>query len=324
MSLPLFKALADETRLRLVHILLQYELSVNELVQILEIGQSRVSRHLKILTEAGLLRSRRDGLWVFYSAPAQGKKRDFLSAITPFLPKDRVMANDLNLAAQILEERSRRTKQFFNSIADDWDVLNHEVLEDFDLSAKVLEAMPGKCRVAVDLGCGTGEVLKNLLGHVDMAVGVDGSARMLDICRSRIGSKELGSGEVSLRIGELSHLPLADNEADFACINLVLHHLARPLAIFEEINRVLAPGGILFISDFIAHTDETMRERYGDHWLGFNVPDIEKALRERGFETMNNESVKVGRKMNLFLLTARRLSPASQAQKNDLITVAGK
>ena len=167
MALVYFKALSDETRLRLVHILLHYELSVNELVRILGMGQSRVSRHLKILPAAGLLTSRRDGLWVFYAATRCGEASDFLQAMGPFLHTDTAMREDLAMAAQILEERALKTRQFFNAIAEDWDELNREVLEDFDLPAAVLAAVPEGCRVAVDLGCGTGAVLERTFSPTD-------------------------------------------------------------------------------------------------------------------------------------------------------------
>ncbi|MEG6592433.1 metalloregulator ArsR/SmtB family transcription factor, partial [Desulfovibrio sp. 1188_IL3213] len=156
MALLYFKALSDETRLRLIHILLHYELSVNELVRILDMGQSRVSRHLKILTEAGLLTSRRDGLWVFYAVPRSGEEREFLRAAMPFVQADAAMRADLNMAAQMLEERALKTRQFFNAIAEDWDELNREVLGTFDLPHAVCAAIPENCGMAVDLGCGTG------------------------------------------------------------------------------------------------------------------------------------------------------------------------
>lgn len=306
MSITIFKALADGTRLRLVHILFQYELSVNELVQIMGVGQSRVSRHLKILTEAALLRSRRDGLWVFYSVPPTGIGAEFLKSVINFFPPTQQMENDLKLAAQILEERSRKARQFFNSIAEDWDNLNHEVLQDFDLASCVKKAVPDWCKVAVDLGCGTGEVLKSLRTMVKTVIGVDGSARMLDMCRTRISSNEIANGEVSLRIGELSHLPLADHEADFACINLVLHHLARPLEIFSEIHRILTPDGILFVTDFLSHNDEGMRTLYGDHWLGFQLQEVKAALHNNGFEPIQTDLQAVGRNLNLFMISARQ------------------
>lgn len=304
MALQYFKALSDETRLRLVHILLHYELSVNELVRILDMGQSRVSRHLKILTEAGLLTSRRDGLWVFYATPHAGEERDFLLSVTPFIHADAAMRADLNMAAQMLEERALKTRQFFNAIAEDWDELNREVLGAFDLPDAVCAAVPKNCGMAVDLGCGTGAVLARMLPLARGVIGVDGSARMLEICRRRFTPEDLADDRVSLRIGELSHLPLRDQEADFACINLVLHHLSDPLHGLREIRRIVAPGGRLFVADFLRHSDETMRNRYGDRWLGFDEDNLAADLKSVGFSTLTCTRQPVDRGLTLLILTA--------------------
>ncbi len=173
------KALADDTRLRLAYILWHYELSVNELVGLLNMGQSRVSRHLKILSDAGLLQARRDGLWVFYKAVEEGENKEFLSSIFSYLSKD--IQNDLDVASRIIEERAIKTRQFFNSIADDWDELNKEVLGAFSLPLEVQKSVPADCDIAVDLGCGTGEVLDKLLEASGSVIGVDGSQKMLDL-----------------------------------------------------------------------------------------------------------------------------------------------
>lgn len=304
MDLLHFKALSDATRMRLVHILLHYELSVNELVRILGMGQSRVSRHLKILSEAGLVASRRDGLWVFYAAPAGGPRLAFLRAMLPFVAADAAIEDDLALAAQILEERARQTRQFFNAIADDWDELNGEVLGTFDLAAEVSAALPLGCGTAVDLGCGTGAVLHRLLPLAGALIGVDGSARMLELCRRRFLPEELAHGKVSLRIGELSHLPLRDHEADFACINLVLHHLPVLAEGLAEARRIMTQGGTLFLADFSSHQDETMRSRYGDHWLGFDEAQLLSALDKAGFAATATRREAVGRGLTLLLITA--------------------
>lgn len=305
MCLLKFKALADETRLRLVSILSSYELSVNELVQILDMGQSRVSRHLKILAEAGLLRARRDGLWVFYTAPANGANADFLKAILPFLPDSAQRQADLTHAGLMLEERARRAQQFFNAMAEKWDDLNSEILGQFDLPARVASALPACCHVAADLGCGTGAVLARICEKAELAIGVDGSSAMLELCRSRLSCPISGAPGLSLRIGELSHLPLANQEADFACLNLVLHHLPDPASAFSEIRRILAPGGTLFITDFLKHNDEAMRSRYGDHWLGFEQEELASFLTACNFRISNTEFRPVGRKLKLIMLTAR-------------------
>lgn len=214
---------------------------------------------------------------MFYAAPRAGEERDFLRAVMPFVPADAVMRADLSMAAQILEERARKTRQFFNAIAEDWDELNREVLGAFDLPEAVCAAVPQGCGTAVDLGCGTAAVLSRLLPLARGVIGVDGSARMLELCRRRFSQEDLAEGRVSLRIGELSHLPLRDHEADFACINLVLHHLSAPEEGLREIRRIMAPGGRLFVADFLRHNDETMRSRYGDRWLGFEENELATA-----------------------------------------------
>ena len=279
-----FKALSDETRLRLTYVLERYELSVNELVSILEMGQSRVSRHLKILTEAGLLSSRRDGLWVFYSS-----------------------VKDVEMAARIIEDRALKTRQFFNTIAEHWDTLSREVLGGFDLAGAVCDTMPEGCDTSVDLGCGTGIVLERMRGRARQIIGVDGSPRMLELSRRRLAGVEGEPEGVSLRIGELSHLPLRDCEADFASINMVLHHLSNPENALAEIRRVLRSGGLLVVADFDRHTQERMRLDYGDLWLGFDEATMARLLHAASFEVVSTTRYPVEQGLALNLTLARRL-----------------
>jgi ArsR family transcriptional regulator len=279
-ALQFFKALSDETRLRLLFILNRFELNVNELVKFLGMGQSRVSRHLKILSDAGLLTFRRDGLWVFYSAVSVGNGRKFIDAVASFLNLAVTASGDLALAAGIIEERAIKTSQFFNAIALDWDNMSREILGDFKLEEEILPLLPERCETAADLGCGTGAMLSCLLRKAQLVIGVDGSPSMLELARRRFAGK---SGQVSLRIGDLEHLPLADAETDFVCINLVLHHLSSPLNVLREARRVLKPSGTLVLSDFDKHSDESLRTDYGDRWLGFTVETIEDFLKKAGF-----------------------------------------
>lgn len=298
--LPVFKALADETRLRLLHVLNRYELSVNELVTILEMGQSRVSRHLKILTGAGLLTSRRDGLWVFYSAPPEGEGRKFIDAVAAFIDEDETLDSDMEMAATIIEERVRKTKQFFNAIAEDWDQLNREVIGEFDLPGAILERMP-RCKVAVDLGCGTGTLLERMLERSLNIIGVDGSPRMLELAKRRLVEDE---DRISLRIGDLEHLPLRDGEADFATINMVLHHLSHPGKSLKEIRRVLRKGGLLVLADFDKHDNEKMRADYGDRWLGFDMTNLALKLTEAGFALRQSTLHPVRNGLTIHLIVA--------------------
>lgn len=314
MTVTLFKALADETRLRLLRILLAHELSVNELVTVLEMGQSRISRHLRILTDAGLLSSRRDGLWVFYQAQQEGEHRDFLAAVEPFLQNIPEARLDKERTEHLLEERTRKSRQFFNDIAEDWDSLNDEILGDFDLAGAVCKAMPAPCRLAVDLGCGTGKVLRRMLERADGVIGVDNAPGMLEAARKTFADFSGMDDRVSLRIGELEHLPLRDQEADFASINLVLHHLHQPEKALAEIRRILSPRGLLFISDFQKHNDETMRTRYGDRWLGFDSMQLAVTLREVGFNRTTIHKQKVRKGLTVLLITSYVSSPLPQQE----------
>ncbi len=306
-TLTYFKALADETRLRLLNILYQHELSVNELVSILNMGQSRISRHLKIMSEAGLLQWRRDGLWVFYSASTSGQDAHFLKSIMPHMDGAHIQ-QDLSAALRCIEERSLKTRQFFNEIAEDWDALSNEILGDFDLSKAVQNAMPKPCKLAVDLGCGTGSVLEKIIPLAEGVVGVDGSASMLEMAKRRFDPEHMDrkNPKVSLRIGELDHLPLRDAEADFACINLVLHHLSNPLDVLQEVKRVLSTKGRLLITDFDKHDLEDMRTKYGDRWLGFTPEMLTSLVRDAGFNLVSIERKNIEKELGLLLVLAEK------------------
>ena len=300
--LAYFKALADETRLRLVRIALDHELNVNELVAVLGLAQSRVSRHLKILTDSGLLSSRRDGLRVFYSAVREEPGRSVLRAVAPLLEDDPAHEGDLARAEEAIAERAKATRRFFEKKAGDWESLKKKVLAGFDLPSRVAQGM-GPSRVAVDLGCGTGDLLATLLKKAGEVIGVDSSPRMLELARQRLAGN---GGSVSLRIGELEHLPLADGEADFAVASMALHHLSRPQKGLEEAHRVLSPGGRMMILDFEKHTNEAMRKEYGDQWLGFSEEELSGWLGRAGFRIEESTACPVGAGLTIRMVSAIR------------------
>ncbi len=297
-----FKALSDETRLRLVHVLGKYELNVNELTALLGMGQSRVSRHLKILAESGLVTARRDGLWVFYSHGVGTDADALWQGLAAFVDsEEEPFAGDVRLARKILDERDVDTRHLFNNLAEDWDRINREIMGDFDLTAALFDLMP-ECDTAVDLGCGTGVVLAGLKSKAQRLIGVDGSPRMLELARRRFSGDE----SVSLRIGELDHLPLADGEAQFACLNMVLHHLSHPDAALREIHRILASGAYLVVTDFDKHEMEAMRTEYGDRWLGFSPDEIKTILNRAGFEAEAPVGISVHQGLRVLLTRAVR------------------
>jgi ArsR family transcriptional regulator len=278
-----FKALADETRLRLVHLSLHYELNVNEIVAILGMGQSRISRHLKILTDSQLLTSRRDGLWTFYSTASEGEGFNFIQSIKYLFGTNTIFTEDLAEANRVLEKRRLEETRFFDSIAEDWEKLKNEIIGEVNLSSMILEAVPFSDTI-VDMGCGTGDLLAPLREKSRQVIGVDKSPKMLAEAKQRFSND---GKNVDLRIGDLEHLPLGDGEADLAVINMVLHHVLDPLKTFQEAFRILKKGNTFIIVDLLHHHVERMRERYGDRWLGFSITDIKKWLEKSGFSIGN-------------------------------------
>lgn len=293
-----FKALADETRLRMVNLVRRRELNVNDIVAIMGMGQSRISRHLKILTDCGLLTFRRDGLWTFYTIQKSGDGADFLQAVSYLFDREPIFQADETEAQKWLAERSRETVRFFDSIAGDWEKLKREIIGDFDLNGLILGHIPVK-GTAVDLGCGTGDLLAALIEKAERVIGVEKSPKMLEEARRRFAP---GDRRLDLRIGELEHLPLREGEADTVVTNMVLHHLPDPVLAIREVFRVIKPGGPFLIVDLVRHSEEVMRERHSDRWLGFDPEEVSAWLNKAGFTRQQIDYFDLKRGLKGFIL----------------------
>ncbi|MFP4039119.1 MAG: metalloregulator ArsR/SmtB family transcription factor [Desulfosudaceae bacterium] len=308
-----FKALSDETRLRLLNLLLHHELKVGEMVAVLEMGQSRISRHLKILVEAGLLNTIREGTWGLYLVADSGPGHDLVESIRYLFEDNDLMQADLVRAAGVIKERRLSTQRFFNTIADRWGLLKQEILGDFDLNRVILKEV-GRHSVAVDLGCGTGDLLEVMFAHAGKVIGVDSSPGMLDQARKRFNNHD---NRVEIRLGELEHLPLSDQEASLAITSLVLQYLDEPEAAIAEVSRVVRPGGCFLIADLERHQQAVLREKYGARWLGFDTEKIKQWLLNQGFDLTSVERypLKQGLAINIFQSrrqTAGASPPAAQ------------
>ncbi|MFO7838748.1 MAG: metalloregulator ArsR/SmtB family transcription factor [Desulfosalsimonadaceae bacterium] len=281
-GLQYFKALSDETRIRLLNVLLHHELKVGELVTVMEMGQSRISRHLKILGDAGLVENVREGVWGFYHIACSGPGKRFIEAVRYLFEDDPAYEKDVQRALSIIEERKRNTLRFFETIAPSWDLFKAEIVGSFNLNQAILKhAVP--CRVGVDLGCGTGDLLELIKAHADKVIGVDSSPGMLEEARKRFQN----AGEnIEIRLGEIEHLPLSDGEADFAVMSLVLQYLSKPSAAVAEVGRIVRRGGHFVLADFEQHDREELRDRYGARWFGFSRAEVENWLAANDFELL--------------------------------------
>jgi ArsR family transcriptional regulator len=276
-----FKTLSDPTRVRILALLEQQELAVQELMEVLGMAQSRVSRHLAILREAGLLRDRRDGTYVFYAfrAPAEGAWRDAWQLVSRTLRDDAAARRDAAALDRVVEARAARSRRFFESVGPEWDALR-KVFDDDVLRARaVARLVPPGLRVA-DVGTGTG-ILAIELARLGVAVvAIDNSPRMLASAREKIERE--GVAGIELRRAEAHALPFADGELDAAFAHMVLHYLPAPSEAIREMARVVRPGGAVVVADFERHEHEWMRDELGVTWLGFEAAELSAWFRAAG------------------------------------------
>ena len=284
-SLKIHKALADETRLRLVRLLSQGPLNVNEIIDVLHMGQSRISRHLKILAEAELVSNRREGTWVYYQAnhTAGNLTSDMLDLLRRHQQDLPFRDEDLQGLEGVVERRRAKTKDFFDNVADPQQL--HQGLQQNAHSYRqtAISLIQHRHHSVLDLGTGAGLLLPRLLEKAEQVIAVDSSAKMLEMARHTAGRD---AARCDFRLGDLAHLPVANGEVDAVMACMVLHHLSNPAGTIGEAHRALKDGGELFIVDLHKHDDETFRERQADLWLGFDPAEIEGWLSTHDFDLL--------------------------------------
>ena len=304
--LSVIKALSDPTRLRLVGILEHGEFTVQELVTILQMGQSRISRHLKILVEAEICTVQRQGTWSYFQMNGDNSffravKQDVLDKIGEI----EGYHQDQTGVAQVLDERRNKSRQFFDQHARQWDKLASELIPVDNYASCILDELDSG-HLVVDVGVGTGRLLKALSAASRHVIGIDHSVPMLDEAKARVASEELGN--VELRLGEMSHLPVADGVANCVILNMVLHHAANPQTAFKEMSRVLERGGQLIIADLIIHEMDWFRDRMADQWMGFDKNELERWLDASGYRIGHYQQIELDEKLpSVFVLTAEKI-----------------
>ncbi|ESQ93565.1 ArsR family transcriptional regulator [Asticcacaulis sp. AC460] len=269
--LDALKAAGEATRLRLLRLLAREELSVMELVSILDQSQPRISRHLKLMAEAGLIERFPDGAWVFYRLSSAPAIRPLVDTILKLMGETH--AGDLRQLEAVRGARRASAETYFETIAPQWDEIRSHYVDDAEVEAVVLDlAGQQPYQNLVDLGTGSGRMLTLLAGRAKTATGVDLSQHMLNLARSR--THEAGLKSVEFRHGDISDTRLPAGCADLVIVHQVLHFLSDPRQAVAEAGRLLKPGGRLLIVDFAHHDLEIMREKYNHRRLGVAEGDM--------------------------------------------------
>ena len=293
-ALDIFRALADPTRLRILALLRSMDLSVGELAQVLGQSQPRVSRHVRILCDAGLAERRKEGSWVFLALGDEKTVTPVAAALDAWTAgePDRWAIADAARLAAVRADRAASAAQWFEAHAGEWDAIRSLHVADDQVEA-AMRAVLGEVPVArlIDIGTGTGRMLELFAGQARAALGIDRSSEMLRLARAKLSEAGLGA---ELRQADLYALPLGDAEADLAILHHVLHFAQQPGAAIAEAARVLGAGGRLLIADFAPHDREELRTREGHIRLGFSDAQVATWFEAAGLMPARTETLEGG------------------------------
>lgn len=310
-TVDVLRAAGEPSRLRILALLAREELAVLEICKVLDQSQPRVSRHLRLLAEAGLVERFPDGAWVFYRPAAAGEARILANEVLAALdPADPALVRDAERLEAVRGERRAAADQYFARNAATWDEIRSlHVAEDRVEAAILRAAGPGPFERLVDLGTGSGRMLTLLGGRARSAVGLDLSQQMLNVARARVEAQGLAS--VELRHGDIFATRLPDGCADLVVVHQVLHYLGDPSAAVREAGRLTGPGGRLVIVDFAPHALEVLREQHQHRRLGFSAAEMKRWLAAAGLRQVELETLPPTRAEGLTVCvwTAQR-SPA--------------
>lgn len=267
------RAASEDTRLRMLVLLTQGELSVSDLTDILGQSQPRISRHLKVLVEAGLLERHREGAWAFFRLAEDATGSLLSSLLRAVDAADPRLALDRERLAAVRVQRSQAAQAFFSRLAPRWDdIRSRHAAEDAVEAAIDALVGPGPYRNLLDLGTGTGRMLTLLAPRAERAVGLDASHAMLSVARANL--ERAGVTRADLRQGDIYAPPFPKGSFDLIVIHQVLHYLDDPARALAQAARLLAPGGRLLVVDFAPHDIETLREAQAHRRLGFSHDQI--------------------------------------------------
>ena len=278
--LAMLRAAGEPTRLRVLAILSTGEMTVSEMTQALLQSQPRISRHLKLLADAGLVVRIPEGSWVFYRLNETNENYALVDQLIALMPtNDQILLRDRERLDRVRAARATRAQEYFAANAADWDNLRARHIREDLVEAEMTALLSDtQCDLLVDLGTGTGRMLELFSSHARRAVGFDINANMLTIARSRLDHPERLHCQV--RQGDCADVPLGDGAAGVVIVHQVLHFLDDPARAVGEAARVLAPSGRLLITDFLPHALESLRDEHAHRRLGFAADEVSEWLTE--------------------------------------------
>jgi ArsR family transcriptional regulator len=284
LALGTLRAAAEETRLRILALLTVGELSVSDLTDILGQSQPRISRHLKLLVEAGLVERHREGAWAFFRLtdhnPAAGLLRPMLDGLDD---RDQRLVDDRARLDAVRAQRSQAAQAFFSRLASDWDRVRSLHAPEAVVEAAVLDILGDRpIRNLLDLGTGTGRMLQLLAPGASRVVGLDASHAMLSVARANL--EKAGLSRIELRQGDIYAPPFPRDTFDLVIVHQVLHYLDDPARALREAARLVAPGGRILVVDFAPHRLEFLRETQAHRRLGFATDQVASWFGEAGLD----------------------------------------
>lgn len=280
------RAAAEPTRLRILTLCLRGELTASELTRILGQSQPRVSRHLKLLCEAGLLERFQEGTWAFFLIPPMGPNSELVRTLVGQIPEDdATIRRDLQRLTVIKDERAARAKSYFGENAASWDHIRALHVDEAVVEQALVALLPQeRVKHLLDIGTGTGRVLQLLERHVDHGLGLDLSREMLTVARANLADPRFA--HCTLRQADMYQLPVAEGSFDLIVLHMVLHFSDRPADVIAEAARALAPGGHFLIVDFAPHTMEELRAEHAHRRLGFARDEVEAWCLDNGLDVI--------------------------------------
>ena len=288
------KAAGEATRLRLLILIAEAELTVSDLTAIVRQSQPRLSRHLRLLVEAGLVERYREGSWVFFRLGERGSAADIARALIARLdPNDAAVARDRERLAAVRAARAAAAQNYFRRHAAEWDRIRQLHVADAAVEAAIRAALGDKpMRTLLDLGTGTGRMLELFAGDIERGLGLDLSRDMLALARARLD--RAGFKHCSVRHGDIYDLAVPRDSFDVVIIHQVLHFLDDSARAIREAARVLRPGGRLLIVDFAPHDLEFLRDEHAHLRLGFAAETVRQWLEAAGLDIVREQTLPPG------------------------------